>query len=374
MEILHKALINFSLFIQKYPLYYFTAIGLFLIIMIIFLIRNKYGSKHKIKKIKTLLSKTPDQALDKISKNNLNITAYFLNEENLSPDEYILIKKYLSKPEQLKKIYYKIISSDNKEREKEILSGISILSKLSVSQAADYIITFLYEENPLIINTAIKKLAKFKTNKVIYSLIEFIKYSTDSNVLNNLKETLKKMGKKATDKLIPFIYEADPSTQIWYIDILGEEQNKEFYQVLLNLLASDNPEVKIHVLEKLSDYELSNKIIDKIIALLEDENWGVRSKAVKILGELEITKAAPALAKKMTDKSGVVRASATEALFNLGYEGIKYIFELAKKPEAPKEITDMIKKQDIAFIIESLEHIYQGDREQIESLNTKLSS
>lgn len=374
MEILHKSLINFSLFIQKYPLYYFTVIGLFLIIMFIFLIKNKYGSKHKIKKIKTLLSKNPDQALDKITKNNLEIIAYFLNKENLSLDEYILIKKYLSKPAQLRNIYYKIIYSDSKEREEQILSGISILSKLPVSQAADYIMTFLYEENPLIINTAINKLAKFKTNKVIYSLIEFIKYSTDSNVLNNLKETLKKMGKKATDKLIPFIYDSGPSTQIWYIDILGEEQNKEFYQVLFNLLSSDNPEVKIHVLEKLSDYELSDKIIDSIITLLEDENWGVRSKAVKILGELEITNAAPTLAKKMTDKSGVVRASATEALFNLGYEGIKYVFELAKKPEAPKEITDIIKKQDIAFIIESLEHIYQDDREQIESLNTKLSS
>ena len=56
------------------------------------------------------------------------------------------------------------------------------------------------------------------------------------------------------------------------------------------------------------------------------------------------------MARKLTDESGIVRAAAT-GMMNLGYEGIKYIFELAKDPDAPKEVKEALKNQDIAFIM-----------------------
>lgn len=372
METFDRFLMNLYLLIKEYPIYYFSFTGLFFAIMIYFFIKNKYRKKFTIKKIKYLLSKNPDRALEKLIKCDLDVIDYFLNKDNLSSNEYIKIKEYLSKLQQVKAIYNKIINADDNNNRVDL--GISILSKLPVPQATDYLITFLYEDNPEIVNMAMKGLTNNQTEKVIYSLIEFLKYTTDSNILYNLKEIFKTMEDKTANKLLPYIYETDPTTIIWYLDIIGEYQNEEFYQVLINLLDNDNPEVKIHVIRKLSNYELKDEILNKIIALLEDENWGVRSQAIKTLGDLQVLKAAPLLAKRLTDDSGIVRFSATEALLNLGYEGTKYLFELAKKPEAPKEITETLKKQDIAFLIEALEHVYQGDKKQIHSINTKLTS
>lgn len=371
MVVFDRFLINLYLIIKEYPVYYFGFIGLFFTVMLYTLMKHKYKKLFILKKIKKLLLKNPDKALQKLIKSDLDIIDYFLNKENLNSSEYIKVKEYLLKVEQVKTIYNKMFESDDIE---QIKLGISILSRLPVPQSADYLITFLYKDDPEIINLAIKGLSNNTTEKVIYSLIEFLRYIPDSKVLLNLKETFKNMGLKAAKKLIPFIYEADSTTIIWYLDILGEYQIEEFHQILLNLLDNDNPEIKIHAIQKLSKYELNDEELNKIIALIDDESQKVRSRAINTLGNMKVLRAAPDMAKRLTDDSGIVRIAATHALLNLGYEGIKYIFEVAKKPEAPKEITKTLKEQDIAFLIEALEHVYQGDQKQIQTINTKLTS
>ncbi|HLV08875.1 MAG TPA: HEAT repeat domain-containing protein [Halanaerobiales bacterium] len=368
MDVMIKVLISLSHFIRQYSFLYFGFLGLFLLLMLILLIRKRKSNAFVIKNIKRLLSKDLDKAFGKIENSNLDIIEYFLNENNLNTNNYIKLSQYLSQPEKIRAIFSKMKAPQKHYRSEVIESGISILSKLSTPQATDYLITFLYEDNQETVKTTLEALSNKQTEKIIYSLIEYTNYVTDNNILSVLNDIFKKMGDRAAKMIIPFIYEAEPTTIIFYIDIIGEHNQKEFYQLLSNLLTVENPEVKIHVIKKLYNYDLDDNTINKIIALLEDKHWGVRSQALTFLGDTKITKALPLMAKKLTDKSGIVRVTATEALMEFGYDGIKYIFELAKKPDAPKELKEALKKQDIAFLIEALENVYQ-DQDKHHQIN-----
>lgn len=367
METLNEILLNLSYLVKQYSFYFFSITGLFLITMIIYLIISRNKEKIKIKKIKSLLLRKPDKALDKLIDSNINIINYFTNQENLISSEYMSVMKYLSEAENVSKIYDMVMyPKDDKSRSMKIKTSIPIFAQLSTPQAIDYLITLLYEDEKEIIKMVLAELKNIKNDKVIYSLIEFIRYTSDNEILSSVIEALKTMGDEAINKIIPLIYKADPGTIICYLDIVDKYLSKEYYQVLVNLLDTDNPEVKIHVIQKLANYELKDDIINNIIKVLNDEHWGVKSQAIKLLGKKNIIQTAPDLARKLTDKSGIVRASATEALLNFGYEGIKYIFELAKDPEAPKEVKEALKKQDIAFIIEALENVYKDNKPRME--------
>lgn len=359
MQSINDLLYNFAIFIKRYPIVYFSIAGLILLSMIIYLIKDRFKEERTIKKIKTLLLSNPDKAFNRLMKSDLSLIEFITRQENLAASEYIKIKKFLTRPEQVKEIYKKIISGKEKKRLQRVKDGVSILAQLGTPQAIDYLVTFLYEDEKEIIRMVLASLENIQTEKVIYSLIEYIRYIEDNDILNNLMETLRGIGDEAVKRIIPLVYKADPATQICYIDIIGEYIKEDSYQVLADLLDSENPEVKIHVLQKLANYKLDDEVIDKIIKNLADEHWGVKSQAVNLLGKKKIMRAAPYMARKLTDESGIVRAAATEALMNLGYEGIKYIFELAKDPDAPKEVKDALKKQDIAFIIEAMERVYQ---------------
>ncbi len=373
MSNFEDTLMLIAMLIRRYSVYYFSITGLFLVIMLGLLVRNKYSKRFTINKIKRLLTKKPDKALKKISKSDLDVIEYFLKGDNLSSDKQKLVVEYLSQVEQVREIYLKIIySKNNKDRESNIKTGISVLSSISTPQAIDYLVNFLYEKNPDVIKIVLAELSAKKKDKVIYSLIDYIRYIEDSGMLSYLKDIFQNMGPAAANKLIPFIFEAEPTIKIFFIDIIGEQVNDEIYQVLTELLADENSEVKIHAMQKLSNYNLKDELFDKIIGLLEDKHWGVRSQAIQLLGGFKTSAVAPYLAKRMTDESGVVRVAATEALLDLGYDGIKYIFELAKRPEAPKEIKEALKKQDIAFLIEALEHVCQ-DENQEKTVNQEFS-
>ena len=90
-------------------------------------------------------------------------------------------------------------------------------------------------------------LEKMPSEKVIYSLLDYIRYAKDHEILNNLMETLKGMGIWQL-KIIPWSTR-QIQLQKCYIDIIGEYIEDEAYQVLVNLLDTDYPEVKIHLLK-----------------------------------------------------------------------------------------------------------------------------
>ena len=359
MQTLNDLLYNFAIFIKRYPVVYFSFAGLILLSMLIYLIKDRFKEEKTIKKIKSLLLSNPEKAFNILMKSELPLIEYFTRQENLNGSEYIKIKQFLTGPEKVREIYKKVIMGKEKDRLQRIKHGVSIMANLGTPQAVDYLITFLYEDDREIIRMILAYLENIQAEKVIYSLIEYIRYIEDNDILNNLMETLKGMGEEAVKRIIPLVYKADPATQICYINIIGEYIKDESYQVLVDILDTDNSEVKFHVLQKLANYKLDDEVIDKIIKNLDDEHWGVKSQAVNLLGKKKIMRAAPYIARKLNDESGIVRATATEALMNLGYKGIKYIFELAKDPDAPKEVKDALKEQDIAFIIEAMERVYQ---------------
>lgn len=361
MQSLNDFLYTLAIFIKRYPLLYFITTGLILLFITIYYLSEQFRGERSIKKIKASLYSYPEKALGILIKSDLPVIEFFTKQDNLDAKEYIIIKEFLSKPEQVKEIYGKILSSQGKNRQQGIKAGISILAQLQVPQAVDYLITFLYDEDREIIQMVLAALEKMPSEKVIYSLLDYIRYAKDHEILNNLMKTLKGMGDLAVKKIIPLVYKADPVTKKCYIDIIGEYIEDEAYQVLVNLLDTDYPEVKIHLLKKLANYDLDDEVVDKVISFLEDKDWGVRSQAANLLGQKKIREAARPIANRLNDESGVVRATATKALMDLGYEGIKYIFELAKDPEAPKEVKEALQSQDIAFIIKAMERVYQNN-------------
>ncbi|ACL69501.1 HEAT repeat domain-containing protein [Halothermothrix orenii] len=359
-EILYK--INFYLnkinLVQLDITVILIIIGAILVIIFsLFLIKRTNNINYQTKKILKLLERNPDKALKKLGNSPLEVVDYLLSPENISSGKYIKIKKYLSNPREVKKIFDRV--HEDEPDIDQVKLTISIFTKLATPQAIDYLVTYLYEKNSDIVQTTINHLATLKTDKVVDTLIEYVSCVSDAKTLKFLEKAFLKFGPEAARKLEEFIYESDNTIKIWCINIMGAFPEEDFTGVLVDQLEVDNPDVKTAAIKNLANFSNNKKIIQEIAKCLDDENWGVRSQACYKLGELKATSVAPRLYERLTDQSGVVRAAAAQALLDMGYEGIEYLIKIAKEPSAPEEVINILKEQEIVFLIESIEKVFE---------------
>src|SRR5690554_1071777 len=118
-------------FIHGYPLFYFGTTAFFLLIMIYFLLKNH--NRFLIKKIKRLLHKNPEKALQMLINKDLYLIEHFLKKDNLDSSKLLKVRKFLSEHEQLKRIYSKILSSEDDPELVKV--GLSILDQIPGPQA-----------------------------------------------------------------------------------------------------------------------------------------------------------------------------------------------------------------------------------------------
>lgn len=366
MENINNLLYLVHLYIKRYPVLYFTISFSLLIFMVMLYIYNRNKFKNKIKRIKTRINTNPEKGIKKLENCDLKIIDYFLNPEHIESDTYIKIKKYFSRPEKAKEIYKKINQENiNINKFKYMLS---IFTKLQTPQVIDYMLTYLYNDNYDIIKLTIENLSKIKTDKVIYSFIELVKYGPDINIVSLLKKSFLEFGPDAAKKLVPILKSnVKPDTKIWCVDVLSHYPQENFASVLLSLLQDNNYEVKINTLKALENFKSENTYTE-VIKCLENEHWGVKSQAAKVLGELNVIKAAPNLAKLLSDESGVVREAATNALTKLGYEGMAYLIKEIKKPLPSKEVIKILKKQELTYIIDTCKYMYSNNNSKESAL------
>ena len=361
MSIIFEYISSFFEILKNYNILSFIS-GVILMIVILFLYYKRVSSKkYKIKKITKLLEKNPDKALNYLMNSDMKIIEYFLNKDNNSLKHYNEVRNFLQKPEKVKKIFNKIHTAE--EKKEKIKKSIKIFSEIASPQSVDYLITYLYEDDPEIVHPTIHALASIDSPKVLSTYIDFLKYKPDKKTLSELRKAFLQLGVKAARRLSDFILNVeDNSIKIWCIRILGNYPQENFSSILIKQLYDESYEVKIAAIKSLANFK-SNKVIEEIIKLLEDEHWRVRSQACNQLGEFQAIKAAPYLNEKLKDRNEVVRDAAAHALVNLGYKGIKFLMEEAKDPSAAKEVKSVLKNQEISFLIESMEHIYNNEEQ-----------
>ncbi|MFW6409929.1 MAG: hypothetical protein ACOCZR_02695, partial [Halanaerobiales bacterium] len=87
------------------------------------------------------------------------------------------------------------------------------------------------------------------------------------------------------------------------------------------------------------------------------------------LKKIHFNKTADHIAEHLRDESSLVRQVATEALMDMGDEGLKYLLDTAKEPKAPKEVIQCLEKQGIPFLIKAVEKLNINQQHNQQNLN-----
>ncbi len=359
MSSVFEYIFSFFEIVKEYNILSFISAIILMIIILFFYYKRTNSKKYKIQKITKLLEKDQDKALNYLMNSDMEIIEYFLDKDNNSLKHYNVVRDFLQKPERVKKIFNKTHTGE--VTKSKIRKSIKIFSEIASPQSIDYLITYLYEDDPEIVHPTIHALASIDSPKVLNTYIDFLKYKPDKKTLSELRKAFLQLGAKAARRLSDFILNVeDNSIKIWCIRILGNYPEENFSSILIKQLYEDSYKVRNAAIKSLASFK-NNKVIEEIIKLLEDENWRVRSQACNQLGKFQAIKAAPYLNEKLKDRNEVVRDEAAHALVDLGYKGIKYLLEEAKDPSVSKEVISVLKNQEISFLIESMEHIYNNE-------------
>ncbi|MFW5995897.1 MAG: HEAT repeat domain-containing protein [Halanaerobiaceae bacterium] len=373
MEALFEVISDYYQIILSYPLYYYGFFFLILGAAVIYYIRKKYSTRNRIKIIKSLIKKDPQKALKKISSSRLEVIEYFLTPEKIKSGHFVKITDYFSRPEQLKKIYNKIFSKKHK-REYYCQLGINIFSRIKTPQSAEYLITFLYEDNRELVIKAIDALSEFEYDKIIFSFLEILESRPDPEILSKMEKIFKSSRENAQN-LLSFAREADAKVKSWCLDIFAEFPEEKFYDIIIEFLDSDNPELKIKSIKKLENFTeaRSKDIYSRLLKLLEHDNEKIRAASIKTLKKIHFDKTTDHIAGHLEDESPLVRKVATEALMDMGDKGLKYLLESAKKPKAPTEVIRCLEKQGIPFLINAVEKLNNKQNQQQNHQNLNIS-
>ena len=358
METFSETILEYYQTVTSYPLYYFGFFGLVLAVALFFYIHNKYNKENKIKIINSLLKKKPEKALEKISASDLETINYFLTPEEVNSGHFVKIKDHFSNPQELKNIYNKILSKKKKQKYYKQM-GINIFSQLKTPQSAEYLITFLYEDDMDLITDTINALTEFDYDKIIFSFLELLETKPNSEIMENMKDIFTSSSKNA-EKLLKFAENANTKVISWCIDIFANFKEDKFYQAIRQFLDSDSPQIKIKAIKQLENFTDKHKkeIFHKLRENLKEDNENIRAQALKTLSSIDSKENIKYIANRLNDDSPLVRKAATDTLLDMGNRGLKYLLDTAKQPKAPKEVIKALEKQGIPFIIEAVERLY----------------
>jgi len=190
-----------------------------------------------------------------------------------------------------------------------------LLFALSQQAAAegggDTLISDLQSGNKAVRSRAIEELGKIKDRRSVEALI---------GVVNTIGE--------------------DWKIQIKALDALAASGAPMVTDTLMDALVNACPAIKWHAAVGLGGYDDDARVVDALIAALDDSTMFVREAAIESLGKIRALKAVPYLGKALHDSHVAVRLKAAKALESIGDKQSLFFLQWSADNEADPFLRD----------------------------------
>lgn len=123
-----------------------------------------------------------------------------------------------------------------------------------------------------------------------------------------------------------------PDARFWALQVIGRSGSSLPWTTISALLHDPSPNVRAALAEGLP--VLYGRPTIALRRLLADDEWFVRMHAARALGEKKVSRAAPAIAELLRDRSWWVRDAGEKALVALGRAGIREALRLLDDSDA----------------------------------------
>lgn len=139
-----------------------------------------------------------------------------------------------------------------------------------------------------------------------------------------VRDTLLSIGAAGTDQLLEFLSIQKGPPAAAALEVATGRVDPRFLEPALRLSADDFGETRARAANLLAALG-GERAIDRLVALLEDDDPEVRAAAAQGIGKLRHWPAAPLLAPRLRDRAWLVRREAGFALRAIGGPGLIYL-------------------------------------------------
>jgi HEAT repeat protein len=226
-----------------------------------------------------------------------------------------------------------------KEEDQQVReNAVMALGMLGDKKAVDIMIQLLEDENKNIRKNAITSLGVFKDKKAVKPLSKILDTEEDVNIRRLIVVTIGEIGDvTGVDALVGALKDSDETIRenaARYLIRIGKPAIEKLISVLKD--KDTDPIVKKHavtIVGKVSK-KGDKRVLNVMLAALEDENDEVRRNAAIILGRIGDKTVVNGLIKALGDKSESVQKNAAESIARIGKPAVKpLIAALSSKDE-----------------------------------------
>ncbi|MCK8817324.1 HEAT repeat domain-containing protein [Natroniella sulfidigena] len=362
-----KGVVKISFYLQllaeDYNYLLLVAGGIVIIISLLLLLKKKKTTESNdidkdYKNLIHLIETDFKQALNKLDQiEDIEFKEELIlkGKKDLKKNSYRQIKSYFVNHAFLKELLEETFAQDVERRKKAAF----VLLEIGTTQAIDYLIPLLYDEESEIRNLVIQNLSKLDNPKVITTLINYLDSCDDLATLNVLKESFLELGSVSVSQLLTLLKSRDKSYLNWVVEILGDIGDKQAIDPLINLLYQHpDPQIRVMAAKSLAKFE-DEKVFKALLHKIEDDNCNVRAQIAKLLGEFDQKEVIPYLCKMLTDDSGIVRNNACQSLLKSGDEGIKYLILAIETNDLKPDVINKVRGLDSLKLLKVAKEIYQ---------------
>jgi HEAT repeat protein len=242
-------------------------------------------------------------------------------------------------------LIYLVNDPDSYVRQKTIFS----LAQLGSKKAIEPLMALLNDPDSSVQQNAILLLGRLGSEKSIEPLITLLKdhqawylQITATKILYQLGSEKELGSEKVIQALIPLLNNQDSNVRRQIINLLGQLGSKKAIKPLIALLNDKNSSVQMQIIESLAQLG-SKKAIKPLIALLNDKNSSVQMQTVKSLAQLGAKQTIEPLITLLNDKNSVVLINQVNFLL---IETVKSLAKLEGK-QAIEALIPLLKKQEV---------------------------
>jgi HEAT repeat protein len=167
------------------------------------------------------------------------------------------------------------------------------------------------------------------------------------------------------DQIREFLADRSPRVRSAAVDVIRQQNLTELGQQVIMALSDSSPTVRLAAVECLGSlHEEESVVASWLYPMLEDSSCLVRIEALESLGRIGDSNALPTIATKLQDEDALVRGYAAEAIAEL--KGTKYVLAIERALKSETDENAKVRFVDALFLM--------GDNSRFPELLKFLSS